>query len=139
MTATPPGKPAPHPSPLTQPYWDGTAEGRLRIQHCADCGKPRHYPRYLCDACHSFAVEWRDASGRGTVHSWTVAHHAFHPGFAGDLPYTLVVVDLPEGVRALGRYAEPTGRGLAIGLPVRLSLVPAGEGFALPLFTPEAT
>jgi len=130
-------KPAPHPSPLTQPYWDGAAAGKLRIQHCASCGKARHYPRYICDGCHSFETEWKDSSGRGTVHSWTIAHHAFHPGFKDELPYTLVVVELEEGVHALGRYAEPSGKGLRLGLPLRLSFTPGGGGYALPLFTPE--
>lgn len=130
-------KPAPHPSPLTQPYWDGTAKGVLRIQHCAACGKPRHYPRYICDACHSFDTVWKDSTGHGTVHSWTVAHHAFHPGFAAELPYTLVVVDLAEGVRALGRYAEPSGQGLLLGLKVRLGFNEGGGGYRLPVFSPE--
>ena len=130
-------KPAPHPSPLTQPYWEGAAQGVLRIQHCADCGKARHYPRYICDACHSFETVWKESGGRGTVHSWTVAHHAFHPGFAGELPYTLVVVDLEDGVRALGRYAEPSGEGLRLGLPVRLGFIEGGGGYRLPTFSPE--
>jgi uncharacterized OB-fold protein len=130
-------RPAPHPSPLTQPYWDGAAQGKLRIQHCAACGKPRHYPRYICDACHAFDTVWKDSSGRGSVHSWTIAHHAFHPGFKDELPYTLVVVDLEDGVRALGRFSAPDGAGLRIGLPVRLSFFQGGGGYALPLFSPE--
>ncbi len=69
------------------------------LQSCGACGKVRHYPRPLCDACYSFDVRWIDAKGRGTVHSWTVTHHAFHPGFKADLPYVLVTVDLTEGVR----------------------------------------
>ena len=128
-------KPAPHPSPLTQGYWDGTAAGVLRVQQCAGCGKLRHYPRYICDACHSFDVTWKDCSGRGTVFSWMVAHHPFHPGFKEELPYTLVTVELEEGVRSLGRYAEPTGKGLKLGQKVQVSFVQS-EGFALPLFTP---
>ena len=36
-------KPVPHPSALSQPYWDGTAQGKLLIQHCAACGKPRAF------------------------------------------------------------------------------------------------
>jgi uncharacterized OB-fold protein len=130
-------KPAPHPSDTTQPYWDGTAQGKLRIQHCAACGKPRHYPRYICDACHSFDVEWKDASGHGTVHSWMVAHHPFHAAFKEELPYTLVVVDLAEGVRALGRFSVADGAGLRLGLKVRLSFQEGGGGYRLPLFTPE--
>ena len=87
----------PSPSPETQPYWDGLNEGRLRLQRCADCGKVRHYPRPVCDACWSMNAEWVDASGRGTVHSWTITHYAFHPGFKADLPYTLLTVDLRRG------------------------------------------
>jgi len=30
-------KPAPVPTPETQPYWDGCAAGELRLQRCADC------------------------------------------------------------------------------------------------------
>ncbi|MDQ2804230.1 MAG: Zn-ribbon domain-containing OB-fold protein [Pseudomonadota bacterium] len=125
-------KPLPHPTPLSTPYWDGAAEGQLRLQRCTNCGKIRHYPQLLCSSCYSEAVEWIVASGRGTVHSWTVAHHAFHPAFKGDLPYTLVVVDLPEGPRALGRLeGEPR-----IGLPVRVTFPKTAQGVALPVFVP---
>ena len=129
-------KPAPHPSALTQPYWDGTAAGELRVQRCTNCGKLRHYPRYICDACHSFDVAWVACSGQGTVHSWMIAHHPFHPGFKQELPYTLVTVDLAEGVRALGRFAEADGKGLRLGLPVRVTFVEGGGGYRLPCFVP---
>ncbi|MGS0743229.1 Zn-ribbon domain-containing OB-fold protein [Glaciimonas sp. GG7] len=101
-------KPLPQPTELSRPYWEAAAEGRLVLQHCAACNKPRHYPRLLCDACYSTSVVWKPASGAGKIHSWTVAHHAFHPAFAADLPYTLVTVDLDEGVRALGLWCEAT-------------------------------
>jgi uncharacterized OB-fold protein len=108
-------KPIPHPTALSRPYWEAAAQGRLVLQRCTACGKVRHYPRLLCDHCYSDAVDWIPASGRGKVHSWTVAHHAFHAAFAAELPYTLVTVDLDEGVRALGRWQ---GGALAIGDPV---------------------
>jgi uncharacterized OB-fold protein len=77
-----------------------------------------------------------DASGRGSVHSWTVAHHAFHPAFKNDLPYTLVTVDLEEGPRALGRLDVSAGKKLRIGLPVRVRFEAGAEGFSLPVFVP---
>jgi uncharacterized protein len=103
-------------SELSRPYWEAAAQGRLVLQHCGACGVVRHYPRMLCTECYSAEVEWRGASGRGQVHSWTVAHHAFHAGFKDDLPYTLVTVDLEEGVRALGRWsgAETPRIGVAV-------------------------
>jgi len=43
-TAPAPERPLPVPTRESQPYWDGLREGRLMLQHCAECGKVRHYP-----------------------------------------------------------------------------------------------
>ena len=119
-TSTPaslPPKPSPQTSELARPYWEAVAQGKLVLQSCSACGKVRHYPRLLCDACYSDAVTWLPSNASGTIHSWTVAHHAFHPAFAPELPYTLVTVDLAEGVRALGRWRGNVT--MSIGLPVK--------------------
>jgi uncharacterized OB-fold protein len=126
----------PEPNADTQPYWDGLNEGRLRLQRCADCGKVRHYPRPMCDACYSMNVAWFDASGRGRVHSWTVTHHAFHPGFKVDLPYALVTVDLEEGVRMNAPLRGLDPAELRVGLPVRVGYEEATEGLTLPIILP---
>jgi uncharacterized OB-fold protein len=127
-------KPVPHPTPESQPYWDGAAEGKLRLQRCTACGKLRNYPQLVCTDCYSLDVEWIEASGRGTVHSWTVAHHAFLPAFKADVPYTLVIVDLEEGPRTMGRLDPSAQAGLRIGLPVQVSFQRNEEGTALPIF-----
>lgn len=134
VTPAKPEKPVPQPSALSKPYWGAAADGRLVLQRCAACGKLRHYPRLLCDACYCDAADWVQASGRGKIHSWTVCHHAFHAAFAADLPYTLVTVDLEEGVRALGRWE---GGEFAIGTPVQGRFI-VGEGRAELVFTTVA-
>lgn len=122
-------KPQPHPTEITQPYWDAAHAGKLSLQRCTNCGTIRHYPQLLCTKCYSDGVEWIEASGRGSVHSWTIAHHAFHPAFKGELPYTLLIVDLEEGPRAMGRLdGDPAA--LRLGLPVQVHFDAAG----LPLF-----
>ena len=129
-----PARPTPPPSELSRPYWEAAAEGRLVIQACAACGTLRHYPRLLCNRCHSDAATWQPASGQGRVHSWTVSHHAFHPSFVAELPYTLLTVDLMEGVRALGRWVGPAE--LAIGQPVQGRFEPREGGVDL-VFRPH--
>jgi uncharacterized protein len=124
----------PSPTPETQPYWDGLREGRLRLQRCADCGKIRHYPRPMCDACWSMNADWVDASGRGTVHSWTITHYAFHPGFKGDLPYILLTVDLAEGVRMNAQARGIDASQLRLGLPVVVAFDPVKDDLTLPVF-----
>lgn len=126
----------PTPSPDSQPYWDGLRAGRLRLQRCADCGKVRHYPRPVCDACFSMNADWIDASGRGTVHSWTITHYAFHPGYKGELPYVLLTVDLEEGVRMSAQARGLPPAALRIGLPVKVAFEPVKDDLTLPVFVP---
>jgi uncharacterized OB-fold protein len=109
----------------------------LRLQRCAACHKVRHYPQLVCTACYSVTCDWIEASGKGAVHSWTVAHHAFHPAFKDDLPYTLVTVDLAEGPRALGRLDPAAQDRLRIGLPVTVSFPRTAQGVALPVFSAD--
>ena len=133
MITAMPAKPVPEPTPESRPYWQGLAEGRLMLQRCADCGRVRHYPRPLCDACHSFATDWVEASGAATLHSWTVAHHPYHPAFRGELPYVLATADLPEGVRMVAQLRDAAPR---IGMMLQVGFEPAGEGLVLPVLRP---
>ncbi|WP_165838685.1 Zn-ribbon domain-containing OB-fold protein [Roseicella frigidaeris] len=128
-----PRKPLPEPSGESRPYWEGLAAGRLMLQRCAACGRIRHYPRPLCDACHSFETGWVAASGEASVQSWTVAHHPYHPAFRGELPYTLVTADLPEGVRLVAQLRDAGPEALRLGAPLRIGIEENGEGQALPV------
>jgi uncharacterized OB-fold protein len=127
----------PDPAADTKPFWDALHEGKFRLQRCENCKKVRHYPRPVCDGCFSMNAQWVEASGRGTVHSWTITHHAFHPGFRGDLPLTLVTVDLEEGVR-MQAQARGIGDGeLRIGLAVKVGFERVKEDLTLPVFEKE--
>jgi uncharacterized protein len=129
-------KPVPEPTPDTQPYWDGLRAHKLLIQSCAHCGKARFYPRPMCDGCYSMECTWVEASGRGTVHSWTVTHHPFHAGFKGELPYVLATVDLAEGVRMNAQVRGIDAADLRAGLPVRVGFEAAADGLTLPVLLP---
>ncbi|MDN5925626.1 MAG: Zn-ribbon domain-containing OB-fold protein [Hyphomicrobiales bacterium] len=129
-------KPLPHETEDSQPYWAKAKGGVLAIQRCADCGRLRHYPRLVCDNCHSLEADWIDASGRAVLHSWTVAHHAFHPGFAGDVPYVLATVELEEGPRALGILDCPADAGLKPGMAVTARFEQRADGASELHFAP---
>ena len=136
MTDAAYAKPIPDITADTKPYWDGLKAGRLMLQSCADCGRVRHYPRPVCDACWSMRVAWVAASGRATVHSWTVTHHPFHPGFKPDLPYALATVDLEEGVRLNAQIRGIDPASLRIGLAVRVGFERATNNLTLPVILP---
>ena len=123
----------PLPNPDSQPYWEGLKDRRLMLQQCGECGTIRHYPRPVCDQCYSMEVNWVEASRRGTVHSWSVSHHAFHPSFKQELPTTYVTVDLEEEVRLVGilRDGEAT---LSVGMPVEVRFEDMADGaFTVPV------
>ena len=126
--------PLPEPTLESQPYWDGLREHRLLLQCCSSCGLTRHYPRPMCSECHSMECTWAEASGRGTVHSWTVTHHPFHPAFKQSLPYILVTVDLEEGVRLQSQLRGTQEGDLRLGLPVEVVFEALTADVTLPFF-----
>ncbi len=133
MNASTYTKPLPEITADNKPYWDGLNEGRMMLQRCAECGKIRHYPRPVCDGCWSMKIEWVQASGLATIHSWTVTHHPFHPGFKAELPFILITVDLEEDVRlnAQARGLHPDS--LRIGQPVRIGFERVTDEITLPV------
>ena len=100
MTTPPvPERPLPTPTRESQPFWDGLREGRFMLQHCASCGKVRHYPRPVCPHCRSMESTFKEAPAGGAIHSWTVCHHPFNFFFKSMTPYIVVLVDMDAGVR----------------------------------------
>src|SRR5690242_12608965 len=99
----PPGWQPPRPDADTRPYWAAAADGVLLLQRCTACATRRFYPRLLCPECHSDDHTWQEASGRGSVYSYSVVHRAPSPALQGEAPYVVALIDLDEGVRMFSR------------------------------------
>jgi len=115
-------RPLPAATPETQEFWDGLKRHELRIQRCNTCQRGYFYPRPFCPrpGCHSRDVEWINASGEGTLHSYVIAHRG-HPAF--EPPYVIAVVELAEGGRMMTNLVgidDPTPDDLAIDAPVEI-------------------
>lgn len=117
----------------SQPYWEGIAQGELRIQRCNACSRAVFYPRALCPHCHSDQLSWITATGKGTIYSYTVAHQAFG-SFANDVPYVIAIVELAEGARMMSRIIDAPRERITIGAPVQVTFVPLAEDITLPYF-----
>lgn len=116
-------------------WWEKVAkEDVLPIQRCADCGKLRHPPRPMCDACGSQKWDSIAASGRGTVHTFTVIHYPQFPGY--DYPIVSIIVDLEEGERMASTLVECKPEAVSIGMPVELVIHRDDDGFKIPFFRP---
>ena len=132
------GKPLPPINPASQPFWDACAQGRLLLQHCGDCGHLQLYPRLLCAACGSRNLEWAQASGRGTVQTFTIIRRAVSAAFEPDAPYVVALVELEEGPTLMSNIIGCDPASVAIGQPVRVTFEARGEGIAVPQFEPAA-
>ncbi len=128
-------KPLPYIHPETKEYWDGAKEHELRIRRCRSCGAYHFYPRDFCPSCFSFDVEWVKASGRGTIYSFTVCHRPA-PGFEGDVPYNLVLIELEEGIRMMSNVVGCANEDLKIGMPVEVVFEEVSGDVTLPKFRP---
>ncbi|MEV5576281.1 Zn-ribbon domain-containing OB-fold protein [Spirillospora sp. NPDC052269] len=111
-------RPTPTPSPATEPYWAACRRGELALQRCGGCRRFVHFPELRCPYCGSAELAYEAVSGRGAVHTFTVVHRSFLPGFPP--PYTVAWVDLPEGARVFGDITGCPPGDVRIGMPVRV-------------------
>ncbi len=130
-------------------YFAQAAEGRFALQRCAGCGLVRYPPGAACPWCQSLDWEWQPVSGKGTIVSYEVVHHAVQPGFRDWTPYAVVLVELDEqrgqptpeeALRAVANLVKPDlspegEEQVAINRRVRVVFQPVSADFALPQFT----
>ena len=121
--------PAPEANLETRPFWEAAAKGRLLIGKCTSCSKPHYYPRAICPLCGSDATELVQASGRGTVYSYSVMRRV-------PVPYALAYVTLDEGVTMMTNIVDCDLDAIRVGQRVQLVFKPTEGGPPVPMFTP---
>lgn len=114
-------------------WWDMANENKLGIQRCTDCNTLRHPPRPMCGECRSLEWDAVEASGHGTICSYTVLTHPRFPGY--DYPLIIVLVDLAEGTRLTSQLVDCTPEEVDFNLPVIMTIQRDADGFKLPVFT----
>jgi uncharacterized OB-fold protein len=82
-----------------------SADGALLGSRCTNCGSAL-FPRVdSCTYCATEDPEPVELSTTGTLWSWT-AVTAPPPGYRGEVPFGIGIVELPEGVRVIARLTE---------------------------------
>ena len=97
-------------------------DGHLMASRCKKCGATSFPPRADCEACMSDAFEFLEVSGKGRLHTFTKIVAA-PTGFEDVVPYTVGVVDLEEGGKALAWFGETIEED-DIRIGMELQLVP---------------
>lgn len=124
---------APVIDPSTKAFWDAAGEGRLMVGHCRDTGRHFFYPRGASPFTLSPNVDLVEASGVGTIYSYTVMRVA--------QPYACAYVELAEGPRIFTNIVDCDFSDIRIGMKVRVVFKPSqaadgSPGMPVPMFAP---
>ena len=128
----------PQVTPENQHFWHGGAEDALRFLRCASCRYYVHPPSPVCPECLSRDLAPEAVSGRAIVHTYTVNHQPWIPGF--EPPYVVAIVELEgqEGLRLTTNLVNCEPADVSIGMRVKVVFEDVGDGVFLPLFEPDA-
>ena len=135
QTAT---KPVPVPDDVSAPFFDGARDRKLMLQHCTGCDAWSFPVRERCPHCFAAKLTWRQASGRGTLYTFTIMHQIMNPGFASAVPYNVAQIDLDEGVRMVSNVVGVGNDALRIGMKLEVVFEDAGDTVSIPKFRPVA-
>jgi len=116
-------------NPETKSFWDAARAGRFLVPFCTACGKAHWYPRAICPFCASDKVEWHEASGKGTIYTFSVMHRVKEP-------YAIGHVTLAEGPTMLTNIVDCDFDKLRIGQPVAVVFLETEGGPPVPMFKP---
>lgn len=124
--------PAPETSEETAAFWSAANEDRLVLRRCPQTGRAFHPPRALSPFTGQADTDWIEASGRGTVYSFSVD--------ARRTPaHCIAYVMLAEGPILLTQLIDCDPASVRIGQAVQAVFVASASGQKLPMFRPLAT
>jgi len=129
-------KPVPDITQENRPFFEAAKRRELFVQRCGACGGLRFPAREICSACLSSRREWVKVSGRGEVFSFNVMHQLYHPGFASEVPYAVVVIKLAEGPKMNSNLLGVPPQEIRVGMPVRVVFEDLTDEVTLPKFAP---
>jgi uncharacterized OB-fold protein len=85
----------------------------------------------VCPHCGDNRLRWEQLSGVGVVYAVSVHHRPALPALADKVPYSVVLVDLEEGVRMMSNVFGPAP---AVGDRVWVTWLPLDDGRNLAVF-----
>jgi uncharacterized OB-fold protein len=120
----------------TRPFWDAAAEGTLLIQRCGACDEWQYYPRPFCKRCWSEDVAWVEASGKGTVYTFSIVRRNDMPPFPDRVPYVPAIIELEEGPRMMSEVVGLEPEQVQIGQAVVVDFAAMDDELKRPVFRP---
>ena len=125
--------------PWAEPFWTGLSLGELMLQKCNHCARS-YYPfvEIGCTQCGQ-EVTWFQAVGDARLWSWVTFHREYYSDYPLSVPYTVISVDLPEGIRMLATLASNINpAALKCDMALRFNPIELSTGVFIPGFRPTS-
>jgi uncharacterized protein len=130
-------RPEPRVTPVNEPYFVGAHKGKLMLQQCSSCCKFLFYPRVACPYCFALGtLLWVEASGQGSVESFSFVHRPQHPSFLSEVPIAFAAIRLVEGPTMLSVVRDVNARSIRLGMAVRADFEPINADYSLVIWKP---
>jgi uncharacterized OB-fold protein len=120
-------KPLPTPTHVSQPFWDGLRQHKVLLQYSPSTGQWLFYPRSRAPGSLANDLEYREVSGQGHVHTFTIARRPTAPAWEDAVPQLLAVVELDEGPRLTTELVNIAPEDIKVGMRVKPVFEPQGE------------
>lgn len=116
-------------------FWEGTKKGKLMIQRCIKTNNCFLYSRSHFGGSAEDDYIWIEASGKGTVYSYTISHI---PGgsehYVNKVPYVVASIRLIEGVRLTSNIITKDLDKVKIGDKVKVKFIKLNDYITYPCF-----
>jgi uncharacterized protein len=122
--------------PRHDEFWAWCAQGELRLQRCANCGRLTWPVVAACEHCGGAQLDWERMSGRGRIVSWCAFHYDYYRGMM-PLPYDAILVELEEGPLFISNLDGFEVADLSGGEPMQVAFLDCEDSagpFRLPVF-----
>jgi uncharacterized OB-fold protein len=129
-------KPLPVPDTGTKEFWEGCQRHELLIQRCEECHSYRYPPSPVCPRCFSMNAKWDKVSGKVEVYTFSVVRVPLGRDWESDIPYTIGVIQLDEGVRMVSNIVDCKPEDIKIGMKVEVTFDDVTDQITLPKFKP---
>lgn len=118
------------------PFWEAVKNHELKLQRCSACDRYLQPPRPMCPECHSMdTLEWVPSTGKGHVYSYVTftTDRMAYPAYK--IPYSVVLVELEEGVRLISNMTDTDPEEVDFGMAVEVTFEDLADDLTLYRFT----
>ncbi|GAA2448917.1 OB-fold domain-containing protein [Actinomadura vinacea] len=113
-------------------FFDGAATGTLMLRYSPSSGEWSEPAARLCSVTQADDLEWRAASGRGELVTWTIKPGRDADGRPAE-DAVIGIVETAEGPWLTLRLPDVAPADLRVGLPIQVDFVVPEGGEPMPV------